>query len=33
MFILYQYKNSGTTRSPWTARSPSIRLGTRNEYW
>ena len=26
--ILYRYKNTGTTRSPWTTRSPSIRLGT-----
>jgi len=26
--MLYRYKNTGTTRSPWTAYSPEIRLGT-----
>jgi len=40
LFILYRYtntdcsyctgtQNTGTTRSPWTTRSPKIRLGTR----
>jgi len=27
--ILYRYKNTGTTGSPWTTCSPKIRLGTR----
>jgi len=26
--MFYRYKNTGTARSPWTTRSPSIRLGT-----
>jgi hypothetical protein len=28
VFILYRYNTTVTTRSPWTTRSPSIRLGT-----